>query len=62
VQSTKLIAWHSARHTFGQRLHDSGEDIATIADLMGDTIKTVLQNYVEISEDRKSKAVDKLSF
>lgn len=58
----KNITWHSARHTFGQRLHDEGEDIATIADLMGDTIKTVIQNYVQISEKRKSKAMNKLSF
>ena len=58
----KKITWHSARHTFGQLLHDKGVDIATIADLMGDTIQTVLKNYVRVSESTKVDAVNKLSF
>jgi len=58
----KKITWHSARHTFGQLLHDRGIDIATIAALMGDTIATVLKNYVRVSESTKFDAVNKLNF
>ncbi len=56
----KSITWHSARHTFGQRLHDNGVDIYTIAELMGDTIDTVVKNYVKVSDKSKFNAVKKL--
>jgi len=57
----KKITWHSARHTFGQLLHDKGVDIATIADLMGDTVATVLKNYVRVSESTKVDAIKRLN-
>jgi len=58
----KKVTWHIARHSFGQILHDHGVDIATIANLMGDTIKTVIQNYVKVSEKSKRDAIEKLNF
>lgn len=58
----KKILWHSARHTFGNQLHELGADIATISDLMGDTLNTVVRNYVRISDTTKFNAVRKLDF
>jgi site-specific recombinase XerD len=58
----KKITWHSARHTYGQLLHEEEVDIATVANLMGDNIQTVIKNYVRISEKTKRQAVKKLPF
>ena len=53
MHSAKFIVWHSARHIFGQLLHDHGADIATVANLMGDNIQTVIKNYVRVENPVK---------
>ncbi len=62
AQVFKKITWHNARHSFGQILHDNEIDIATISALMGDTITTVIKNYVKVSDESKRKAIGNLDF
>ena len=58
----KKVGFHTARHSFGNILHENGVDIATIAAMMGDTMETVIRNYVRISDKVTMGAVDKLNF
>lgn len=48
---------HSARHTFGSMLANSGVDVTITAELMGDDVRTVAKYYIHIADDTKVRAV-----
>ncbi|MBG95088.1 MAG: hypothetical protein CL793_07535 [Chloroflexi bacterium] len=45
----RLLTWHCTRHTFVTHLLQSGVPIATVADWIGDAVKTVEKHYSHIS-------------
>ena len=51
---------HAFRHTFASKLIAEGVDIATVANLLGDTIDTVQKIYVHAMENKKEEAISLL--
>jgi len=59
----KKVTWHTARHSFGQILFEKTGNIYAVASLMGDTLETVIRNYVKkVKTDTKIDAIDQLDF
>lgn len=50
------ITIHDLRHTYATQLLANGVDVRTVASLMGDTIKTVIETYVHYTDDMREKA------
>lgn len=48
---------HTLRHTFVSALFEHGVDIYTIAEIIGDTVDTVVKTYLHLYKSRKAKAV-----
>lgn len=55
------VSYHTLRHTFASRLAQSGVDLYTIAQLLGDSLTMVEQTYAHLSPDVKSAALAKLT-
>ena len=47
---------HSLRHTYATRLLSHGVDIKTVSALLGDTVATVINNYVHYTDDMRKQA------
>lgn len=47
---------HSLRHTYATRLLANGADIKTVASLLGDTVGTVINNYVHETDEMRRNA------
>lgn len=48
---------HTLGHTFVSALFEHGVDIYTIAEIIGDTVDTVVKTYLHLYKSRKAKAV-----
>lgn len=51
---------HSLRHTYATMLLANGTDIKTVAALLGDTVNTVLNVYVDYTDDMRRKAAQSI--
>lgn len=51
---------HCLRHTYATRLLSQGIDIRTVAALMGDDTKTVINTYVHYTDDMRAAAADSI--
>lgn len=51
---------HCFRHTFATNLVSSGIDLTVAAQIIGDDIKTVLDTYTQVNEDKKKSEFDKV--
>lgn len=49
---------HSLRHTYATRLLANGVDIKTVAALLGDTVETVINNYIHVTDEMRKEAAD----
>lgn len=54
------IHLHTARHTFGSMLANTGVDVTITAKLMGDEVRTVSKYYIHIADDTKQRAINLL--
>lgn len=52
----KKYSMHSLRHTYATRLLSHGADIKTVSALLGDTVPTVIENYVHYTDDMRRQA------
>nr|DAR57271.1 MAG TPA: Integrase [Caudoviricetes sp.] len=52
----KKYSMHSLRHTYATRLLSHGVDIKTVSALLGDTVATVINNYVHYTDDMRKQA------
>ncbi|MCM1221977.1 MAG: site-specific integrase [Lachnospiraceae bacterium] len=57
----KHISFHTSRHTFGTLMLNSGTDIYTVSKLMGHKSLETTQVYVELLNQTRDQAVDRLS-
>lgn len=48
--------FHDLRHTYATTLLANGVDIKTVAALLGDTVQTVINNYIHYTEEMRKKA------
>lgn len=55
------ISVHSLRHTYATFLLANGEDIKTVSALLGDTVTTVLNVYVDYTDDMRRHAADTIN-
>lgn len=55
------LTLHCLRHTAASRMLQAGIDIATVADIIRDTIETVAKTYLHTNEDVKRAAVEKMA-
>ena len=51
---------HSLRHTYATMLLANGTDIKTVAALLGDAVTTVLNVYVDYTDDMRRKAAQSI--
>ena len=49
---------HCLRHTYATHLLAKGMDIRTVAALLGDNVKTVINTYIHYSDDMRAAAAD----
>ena len=52
------VSIHALRHTYATRLLANGVDIKTVSALLGDTVNTVLNVYVDYTDDMREKAAE----
>lgn len=52
---------HSLRHTYATMLLANGADIKTVSALIGDTVATVLNVYIDYTDDMRKQAADKVN-
>ena len=55
-----LLSPHCLRHTYATNLLANGVDIRTVAALMGDDTKTVINTYVHYSDEMRAAAADSI--
>lgn len=60
IPDWEQIHLHTARHTFGSMLANTGVDVTITAKLMGDEVRTVSKYYIHIADDTKQRAVNLL--
>lgn len=60
IPDWERIHLHTARHTFGSMLANTGVDVTITAKLMGDEVRTVSKYYIHIADDTKKRAVNLL--
>lgn len=53
---------HTLRHTFASHLVMNGADLVTVKELLGHTQINTTMIYSHVSEEHKSREVEKLSF
>lgn len=51
---------HSFRHTYATTLLSNNVDIKTVASLLGDTVDTVINNYIHYTDEMRKKAAEKV--
>jgi integrase/recombinase XerD len=56
---TKHITWHSARHSFAVNTLGDGNDVKTVADLMGHSSIKHTEKYLHVVDARKQAAMKK---
>ncbi len=54
------VSTHSLRHTYATRLLANGVDIKTVSALLGDTVTTVINVYVDYTDDMRRKAAENI--
>jgi integrase len=52
---------HSFRHTYACTLLANNVDIKTVASLLGDTVDTVINNYIHYTDEMRKNAADKVA-
>lgn len=52
----KNKSFHDLRHTYATTLLSNGVDIKTVAALLGDTMQTVINNYIHFTEEMRQRA------
>jgi integrase len=57
----KIITWHNARHSFGTNLIFNDVGILTLSKMMGHTTTKHTQRYVDVSNEMKQKASNKIN-
>lgn len=55
------ITFHALRHTYATILIANNVDIKTVASLLGDDVKTVLDTYVHYTDEMRKKATEKVN-
>ena len=55
---SKDLSPHCLRHTYATHLLAKGMDIRTVAALLGDNVKTVINTYIHYSDDMRAAAAD----
>lgn len=58
---TKAITWHNARHSFGTNLIFNDVGLLTASKLLGHTTTKHTQRYVDIANEMKEKATNKIN-
>lgn len=56
------ISIHDLRHTYASRLVGNGVDFKTVAELMGDTVKVVIDTYSHFTSDMMENAKKAVNF
>lgn len=51
-------SFHDLRHTYATKLIANGVDIKTVAALLGDTVQTVINNYLHYTDEMRIKAAN----
>jgi len=57
---TKHITWHSARHSCGVNILNSGANIKTVSAILGHTSLRMTERYVRAVDELKRNAIDSL--
>ncbi|MBP9689394.1 MAG: tyrosine-type recombinase/integrase, partial [Bacteroidia bacterium] len=57
----KAISWHNARHSFGTNLIFNDVGLLTASKLLGHTTTKHTQRYVDIANEMKEKATNKIN-
>lgn len=57
---TKAVHFHSARHTFGTMLHDTGTDIYTIQEMYGHSSVELSKSYTQVTDKKRISAINSL--
>lgn len=57
----KEITWHNARHSFGTNLMFNNVEMLTTSKLLGHTSLKHTQRYVDVANEMKIKATDKIN-
>lgn len=52
---------HDLRHTYATRLIAAGMDFKTVAELMGDTVETIIKTYSHFTEDMANAAAKRVN-
>lgn len=60
VSITKEIHFHSARHTFGTMLHDTGTDIYTVQEIYGHSSLDMTKSYAKVTDKKRVNAINSL--
>jgi integrase len=55
------VTFHTLRHTFASHAVMAGVDLYTVAQLLGDSLKTVEDTYAHLSPDHKRAAIAKMN-
>lgn len=55
------VTFHTLRHTFASHAVMRGVDLYTVAQLLGDSLKTVEETYAHLSKDHKRAAIAKVA-
>ncbi len=56
----KKITWHNARHSFGTNLIFNDVDVLTASKLLGHKSMKNTQRYVDVANEMKEKATNKI--
>lgn len=54
----KNKSFHDLRHTYATKLIANKVDIKTVAALLGDTVQTVIKNYIHYTDEMRQKAAN----
>ncbi|MGJ0690093.1 tyrosine-type recombinase/integrase [Veillonella seminalis] len=57
----KSKSFHDLRHTYATTLIANGVNIKTVAALLGDTVQTVINNYIHYTDEMRQQAADKVA-
>lgn len=55
------VTFHTLRHTFASHAVMRGVDLYTVAQLLGDSLKTIEETYAHLSKDHKRQAIAKVA-
>lgn len=57
----KNKSFHDLRHTYATKLISNGVNVKTVAALLGDTVQTVINNYIHYTEEMRQQAAEEVT-